>query len=390
MVARFNLKILICSFVVVSLGYGFFQINHRVGKLEKSFKHKLRKHKTTVRANEFVFYKVLHNKFTLPRELRSLPYASPDLVLGVKEVKIRNAFAPYNASIFEKDDGYHIFFRYDRIQQYYYNKIHTYIGWAELDENLNQTDREFVLLNTNSNFSEDPRVLEMGGSLRLVYNDLFQDDSERRGMHMGTIDLNSKQVNNITPIDIGISQIEKNWSPFVIAKEDGREAINFEYQVASPRRILVLDNPEAFSHFDILQHHKKETHPWHKRWGVPLGGTPARLVDGEYLGFFHSKFKDNRGIYWYVMGAYTFETKAPFKITRMSPYPILYKGIYETEYKNTAEPCKCIVFPSGFAVKKKNGQEFIQLACGENDSAIKVITFDKNALLESLVPVNKI
>ena len=89
------------------------------------------------------------------------------------------------------------------------------------------------------------------------------------------------------------------------------------------------------------------------------------------------------------MGAYTFEPNPPFRITRVSPYPILFDGIYDSEYKNTAEPCKCIIFPCGYAIKEKNRQVLLQLACGENDSAVKVITFDKDGLLESLVSVNE-
>jgi hypothetical protein len=36
---------------------------------------------------------------------------------------------------------------------------------------------------------------------------------------------------------------------------------------------------------------------------------------------------------------------------------------------------------------KEDGQDVVHVACGENDCAIKVVTFDKKALLKSLTPV---
>lgn len=61
------------------------------------------------------------------------------------------------------------------------------------------------------------------------------------------------------------------------------------------------------------------------RWefGAPRGGTPALLVNGEYLAFFHSKkrvFKHGTTskIGTYFMGAYTFSSEPPFMLLRAS------------------------------------------------------------------------
>jgi hypothetical protein len=38
-------------------------------------------------------------------------------------------------------------------------------------------------------------------------------------------------------------------------------------------------------------------------------------------------------------------------------------------------------------VENRDGQDLIHLSCGENDSAIKILTFDKEALLKTLKPI---
>ena len=123
-------------------------------------------------------------------------------------------------------------------------------------------------------------------------------------------------------------------------------------------------------------------------WGPLRGGTQAQLVDGQYLGFFHSYFIDSRKVAWYLMGAYTFEAEPPFRITGISPYPILFDGIYETEPKNTSCLDKYIIYPAGFVTEERDGKKVIQVTCGENDSAIKVVSFDQEQLLKSLKKIH--
>jgi hypothetical protein len=42
------------------------------------------------------------------------------------------------------------------------------------------------------------------------------------------------------------------------------------------------------------------------------------------------------------------------------------------------------VFPGGFVERELDGKKVIHLVCGENDCAVKVITFDKERLLKGL------
>jgi predicted GH43/DUF377 family glycosyl hydrolase len=84
------------------------------------------------------------------------------------------------------------------------------------------------------------------------------------------------------------------------------------------------------------------------------------------------------------MGAYTFEEKPPFRVTAISHYPILFKGIYDSPILNTASPKKRVIFPCGFVEEKRDGKELIHISCGENDTATKIVTVDKKALFKSL------
>lgn len=387
---RFYIPSIILSLVVLFLGYETYRLNRRVIDLRKTFHRKLKKYRSNLRTTEFVVNKVFRNEYEFPKELKNISYLKDDILLDVKEVKVRNAYTAYNPSIIEYDKGFLLFFRYDVLYQLFCNKIHTCIGYAQLDNKLNQTEKEFVKLETGSNFSEDPRVVKAGEEYYLIYNDIFDDKDKRRGMHFASLDFENKTLKTVIPMDLKLKNTEKNWGPFVYQGKNKQIKLCFEYEVSHPRQIISMDNLENPSYVEITQQRDLiENIPWNKKWGKPLGGTPARLVDGEYLGFFHSKFIDKNGVWWYVMGAYTFEPNPPFRITRVSPHPILFKGIYDSEYQNTADPSKCVIFPGSFAIKtKNNGQTLLYLACGENDSAIKILTMDKEALLDSLILVN--
>jgi len=386
----FRWKVLLPSLLSLFLLVQFLYFNHKIIDVRKSLKARIKKHKTHIRGSDFVFYKAFHNKFLLPKELSKVPYADTEMIKRVKKIKIRDVFAPYNGALIEKKDGYWLLFRYDNIRQMYFNKIDSNVGCVELDQYLKQTNSDFFTIETNSNSSEDPRILKMGEDFLVVFNDLFSAENGRRGMHIGKINFEQKRADNVSPLDLKIATTEKNWSPFVYQDSNGESSICFEYQVSHPRQILYLENLFDPKKQEIYQQAASlASIPWEKKWGMPAGGTPARLVDGEYLAFFHSKFRDKAGILWYVLGAYTFEAQAPFRIAKVSPYPILFEGIYDNEYLNTAEPTKCVIFPGSYAIKEHDGKTLIQLACGENDSSVKVITFDKKELLESLVQIEK-
>jgi predicted GH43/DUF377 family glycosyl hydrolase len=323
---------------------------------------------------------------TIPVELQNIPLAeSTGLVLGVKKISIRNVIAPYNASIVEHGNGYLIFFRYDVIDQKCPYPFYTYIGCAELDVNFEQTEKEFTRIDTHSDYSEDPRIVKVGQEFYIVYNDLVPDKYYRRGMHIANLNIENRRVNFVTALDPQMQSLEKNWVPFAYQDENNDSHLFFEYYI-NPHRILNLENPKQnslqFLTFPNISSFQRLF--WPHIWGEPRGGSTARKIGDQYLAFFHCSFRDKEGLPWYFMGAYTFEDKPPFRITAMSNYPILFEGVFSSPAMNTANPRLRCLYPCGFAIENREGRELIHVSCGENDSATKVITLDKELLFKSM------
>jgi predicted GH43/DUF377 family glycosyl hydrolase len=311
--------------------------------------------------------------FSLPSVLQNIPFIDAKIT----NVFVRDIIAPYNASMIKHGQNYLLFFRYDTKVENSERPYHTQIGCVELDKNFKQTNREFVRIDTKSNFSEDPRVLELGDRVLLSYNDFLPNSYIRRSIHLASLHPDTLNSGYITNFHIDKKPVEKNWTLFI-----HDNVLHFDYYL-NPRQILKVPNPEI-PNVEFLEK-SWEKSPWPQKWGFPRGGTPARKIGNEYLSFFHSAFQDPKGLSWYVMAAYTFEENPPFRITSISPYPILFEGIYNSPILNTAWEYQRAVFPAGFVID----QDQIHISLGENDSAVKILTLDKNSLLKNLKKISQ-
>lgn len=324
---------------------------------------------------------------TLPVELQNVPLAdSRGVVLRTKEVTIRDVVAPYNPSLIENEKGYLIVFRFDVIEQTCPTGFYTYIGLAQLDQNFDQTEEEYKVIATGSLHSEDPRAIKVGEDIYLFFNDVHPLGSiNGRTMRVGKVNLAESKLEYNTDLDLQIQHIEKNWVPFEYIGENEKPDIYIEYHM-NPHKILKLPNPEVsfVEHLSFPGISASQRTYWPHIWGSPRGGSCARKVGDQYVSFFHSYFRDSNNYFWYLMGAYTFESKPPFRVTKISHYPILFEGIYHSPIMNTAPSNKKVIFPAGFAYEEKDGKTLIHVACGENDCAIKIVTFDGEALMKGL------
>jgi hypothetical protein len=329
-----------------------------------------------------------------PLRLAEVPFAEElQVVKSVKQVQIRNMIAPLNPTLLRSPNGgYDLFFRYDVPSAKAINgPFFCRIGAVHLDEHFEQGEKEFQRLNLGSEYAEDPRAFFFQGKPYLFFNQLDLNQPRCRTMSLACLDPETLTVRYKTDLDLNLQWIEKNWPPFEVTDEEGKSSLYFEYQI-TPRKLYAIEDPNT-SHFQDIRLPKDiaYTHlPWVGKWGTIRGGTPPLKIGDEYLSFFHSSFKELNGMYWYVMGAYTFNAKYPFKITRMSAAPILYRGIYETPIIHTADPSKRVCFPSGFVIEKREDGDLIYLACGDNDCAINIVTIDKEKLLKSMVPFESI
>jgi predicted GH43/DUF377 family glycosyl hydrolase len=122
------------------------------------------------------------------------------------------------------------------------------------------------------------------------------------------------------------------------------------------------------------------------RWGEIRGGTPAALLDDEYFAFFHSSINlksdctVNSKLHYFI-GAYTFSAQPPFEVIKISPSPLIAKGMYTKSNYSMR-----VAFPGGYAVNNDD----IYLAYGKDDWSIWIAKMSKKALLKSMISVDEI
>ena len=324
----------------------------------------------------------------VPMQLQRIPFGEEQgIILDVIEVPIRDVTAPYNPAILKTPNGYDLFFRYDLFQtKLKYASFSSNIGVVALDHRFKQQERTFKRIDLQTSYGDDPRVLLVKDQIYLFYNRLDENNPRCRHMCVANLKPDTYEMNYNTVLDMNLSSVEKNWSPFEYIGSDQKPHLFLEYRI-NPRKVIELIDPQVndlknipvpgtMAYLDLK---------WGRKWGEIRGGTPSLRIGDEYLGFFHSWFMDERKFAWYVMGAYTFSAEPPFHVTSISPHPILFKGIYETALINTASCDKRVIFPSGFLIGEQEGREQIYLACGENDSGVKIVILDKKNLLNNMV-----
>jgi predicted GH43/DUF377 family glycosyl hydrolase len=346
---------------------------------------------------------------SLCKSLRNVPYGEDiGTIKSVKRLAIEGVLAPHNASVLSDGEGYILFFRHDckekikvagfttpiRQKIPFISKrmpFKTYISAIRLNKNLEQVS-PVCNIDTNSCFSEDPRAFRVGEKVYLSYNDMQENELYSRTIRLAEIDPKTLKVEYTLDIDQLIhhvdqkNHVEKNWVPFASKGEDGEEKIFFEYGM-NPHKLMRMKSPTSCEMDHLIFPHtvSLQKMPWDSvKWGALRGGTPAvRVNDEQYLAFFHTLFFEGRRP-WYAMGAYTFEAKAPYRITSISSAPILFKGIYDTPVKNTAHSKKKAIYPAGVALGQEEGKDVVYVSCGENDCTVKIITFNQEELLKSL------
>lgn len=326
------------------------------------------------------------------RKLKKVPMADQlGIVTAVHSVHLKDVAYPYNGSIIKDDEGYLLFFRYDESKKesssdnYLYYRSH--IALARLDHHFNPIGST-IPIDTKSSISQDPRAFRVRDKIYVLYNDVVKNQLFSRQMHLAQLDPNDFSTQKIMNLDLNLQPVEKNWVPFIQDGVSGSPLIHFEY-AHNPHKILRLsentDDP-LIEHLVFPSASSYQKMPWPASLGAIRGGTPAIDIGESYLAFFHSSFKEDK-IKWYVMGAYTFEKSPPYRITTMSSYPIIFKGIYSSYNQGVTNPKLRAVFPAGVVQSADQGRKVLYVSFGENDCAQKIVTFDQEKLLQSLEPI---
>lgn len=138
---------------------------------------------------------------------------------------------------------------------------------------------------------------------------------------------------------------EKNW---IFFEHDGLLRTIY---MTEPHQVVTWKDRQ----FDVLD--MTSVKPW--KWGHMRGGTNPIRIGDEYICFFHSSTPWTTKKRQYHMGAYAFEAKPPFKVTRISSKPIL-SGSQDDPWK---EGLPLVVFPCGAVLGPKN----VVVTMGVND-----------------------
>lgn len=315
--------------------------------------------------------------FTLQAEQKT----PQGLVISTKKIELEDFPEAFNPSLIKIESGFLLTFRYCLTPHFPWI---SYIGIVKLDDDLNVVSTP-QLLNTrredsfNPSQAEDARIFTFNKKNYLIYNDnpdVNLISSQRRDMYLAELQWTDDEFTLSTPLKLTHEtkyetvMWQKNWVPF-----EYKNQLLMSYSLSS-HEVLKTD---LISGVSKSISNKRSGITWDK--GFLRGGTPALLVDGSYLAFFHSSIattsnsSNGKLMHHYFMGAYTFSSSPPFQIQKISPSPIIADGFYtESSYE------KRVIFPGGFAIVKNK----FYIAYGKDDSEIWIAIMDKKKLMKSL------
>ena len=334
--------------------------------------------------------------FLFSEDLLLLPQADKQkIVLRSKVLSIQGPKFPFNASItFNRKGGYWLFFREDLEGRTLSHPHGARIGAVALDQNFSQVGEPiYPKYPTLGHCVEDPRSFWVGEDLYVLY--YMYPRPNPVCPCLIKVDQDTLQ-----PLTIQLLKNracpEKNWVPLI---QPGSSNTLTCLRTLYPGTLATVDlMNQTFRCIDHPEGIKMKA-PKSWKWGTLSGGTQAELVKGRFLSFFHSWFSADNGKRIYVMGACTFESTFPYRMTAISPHPILFKELYSARALNQigdifsqkwAAHIEKVIFPCGFVVQKTDsGRTLVHLSCGENDNSIRIITFDQEKLLASLIPVKE-
>ncbi len=340
------------------------------------------------------FIEIPHTQTKVP-----LPFNSHKAVINTKLLTFREIISnALNPSILEQEDGYLLVFRHDTEKKLceQCGLTKNEIKMVHLDKNFEQIDFAKTISPKGSYDPEDPRLHVWNNQLYVTYNDEPYEHKHtkkqrstllKRRMFIGKFDETRGTLSDIQQVPQATLQLthrEKNWMPFECQASEG--SLNYIYSTY-PHKIITMKNLQDQTTHAALPAVLPDVYQiWNKElWGEIKGGTPARLVDDVYITFFHAWKKCSYNAnYCYVMGAYTFEAKPPFKILSITPEPILFEDMYAARHRANHVH---VLYPSGFAIEKNKDKTILHVSCGENDTSTRIVSIDKDLLLQEMIPL---
>lgn len=318
----------------------------------------------------------------------SSPVSIPNdsFIRHIYQVQIPGMSDAFNATLIEDGTGYLMAFRYDEYRtprqppinwaEFFYQRI----GFVRLNSRFEPIGK-WMPCEEIGNRVYDPRLTRIGDKIFLSYSCApVKANDSLSGSLIGLTQIHAKDEVIVAKSTVMLKaafqqQWEKNWVPFNYCNQ-----LHLLYTINPPLILIPSLIDGQCRHLSGSQHAVN----WH--WGIIRGGTPALLIDGEYLAFFHSSKKDPlTGLHIYYIGAYTFQPQPPFNLTRISSKPIFHHDFCTSPATHIvcSTYSSFVLFPGGLVVK----DDLIYVCYGENDSSIKVMEIDKKGLYQSLIAV---
>jgi predicted GH43/DUF377 family glycosyl hydrolase len=241
---------------------------------------------------------------------------------------------------------------------------------------------------------EDPRLMVMNSTwIHIVFTIMSP-----KHITLANADLHLKEGGNCAKLydfhmlryEKEVKKTQKNWSPFVYQ--------NRILYVQSINPMNVIDYAGYNSTylkvtFDVM--HDVSHSPYHPNiswsYGNDLrGGSNCLLInEHEYFSFFHSyRYSNLTDSKTYVMGAYTFSSKPPFRLLRITSYPIMLDDNFYTgpiHVKNDQWSIDYVVFPMTISFLNDDPtNDQILLSFGHQDRHGYLARFKLSKLLDAM------
>lgn len=325
---------------------------------------------------------------------RALTTGNDEFINRIYEVKIPRFPKAYNATIIDDGEGYLMAFRYDDYrlpvkQPIIWSEYYQSIGFIRLNANFEPIGNWMPCKKIGQR-AYDPRLFPVNDKIFLTYTSPLPEATNSvtsSAIYLTQIQKNENHITVDEPLLLKAPLLdnpfptqgyEKNWVPFSYHDQP-----TFSYLI-NPHTVLTPSLEDGMCNLASIA---KNVLDFDWDWGSIRGGTPALLVDGEYLAFFHScKVDPITGIKIYYIGAYTFESHPPFNLTKISTKPFLHHDFYSSTPNHilTGHSASYVLFPGGFVVRDNH----IYVCYGENDVSIKVMELNKNELYKSLMSIS--
>lgn len=334
----------------------------------------------------FFFLLAAQQNLYAKEELGKGSVDSKGIVLSTFKIDLSPYKNAFNPSILEFGGEYVLTFRYmpEPIQKPWVS----YVGIARLDKSFNLIGSA-ELLNLRQDGclipsqAEDARIFSYNKEIYIIYNDnrdvINTTPFDHREMFLAKVSYANGHFFASNPLKLKHPTYyhsrlwEKNWTPFVY------EGALLLYYSLNPSEVIDINWSTG-----VCTPLCNTTPSINWKLGPIRGGTPAAVVGGEYLAFFHSPIQivsDASGgnkLWHYFMGAYTFCAAPPFGVKKISLSPISERSFYT----NSSMP-KRVIYPGGYVISGKH----IYLAYGKDDHEVWIAVIDKGKLMRSLRPV---